>query len=517
MTYLCHVHIGPVQSFIAAGRRTQDLYVGSWLLSELARAGVDAAHQAHADLLYPTLENGKAPESVPNLFMFLTNDDDARGICEYVEQSVRARWTEIANSVKTWLTREIGGGAWESQFDAQVNDWLELYWVAVPYDAAKHQEGFTAIKRAMAARKNARHFPQVEAPGIKCTVTGAASALNLNWGKLQNRVGEIELRSNEKLGALALIKRFAQKAHVMPEQTNFPSTDHIAGLVRQDESQPQGKELEGYYAILLMDGDQMGAKLSDLKTQDAHQRFSKALADFADNKVAEIIERYDGYAKSDGKKGRAALVYAGGDDVLALLPLRFVLACADDIRNAYTKIMEHDGGIPNATMSAGIAIVPTNYPLDAALELARSAEKHAKNDYGRNAVVVIEAHGTGQQREAGAQWDTERIAVIRVMADLQAAFTPPAWLSAKLGYDLQDLAYRLAGEKVPAAARAAELKRVIKQRSMSFHDSKADARVPIDEFAGALAVLGEAPHCGWQSLANWVILTRFLATGGRDS
>jgi len=515
MTYLCYVHIGPVQSFIAAGRRTQDLYVGSWLLSELVRAGVEAAHKSHADLLYPTLDNGKMPESVPNLFMFLTNDDDAHGICEYVEQAVRARWTEIAHSVKSWLTRQISGGAWEAQFDAQVNDWLELYWVAVPYDAAKHQEGVTAVKRAMAARKNARHFPQVEESGVKCTVTGAASALNLNWEKLQSRVGEIQLRSNEKLGALALIKRFAQKAHVMPEQTYFPATDEVAGSTEQ--AQPQGKELEGYYAILLMDGDKMGEKLSKLKTQDAHQRFSKALADFADNKVAEIIERYDGYAKSDGKKSRAALVYAGGDDVLALLPLRFVLACADEIRTAYTDSMTRDGGIPNATMSAGIAIVPTNYPLDAALELARTAEKHAKNDYGRNAVVVIEAHGTGQQREAGAQWDTDGIAVIRVMADLQAAFTPPAWLSAKLGYDLQDMAYLLAGHTIPAAARAAELKRVVKQRSMSFHDNKDDARVPIDEFAGALAVLGEAPHCGWQSLANWVILTRFLATGGRDS
>lgn len=517
MTYLCHVHIGPVQSFIAAGRRTQDLYVGSWLLSELARAGVEAAHQAHADLLYPTLDNGKMPDSVPNLFMFLTNDADARGICEYVEQTVRARWNEIAHSVKSWLTRQIGGGAWETQFDAQIKQWLELYWVAVPYDDTKHQDGFAAVKRAMAARKNARHFPQVEEPGIKCTVTGAASALNITWETLQTRVGEIELRPNEKLGALALIKRFAQKARVMADQTNFPSTSDIAGLDGKVESQPQAKELEGYYAILLMDGDQMGAKLSHLKTQQAHQQFSNALVDFADHKVLQIIERYDAEAQRDDKKGRAALVYAGGDDVLALLPLRFVLACADDIRKAYSDMMEHDGGIPNATMSAGIAIVPTNYPLDAALEIARSAEKHAKNDYGRNAVVVIEAHGTGQQREAGAQWDTEGIAVIRVMADLQAAFTPPAWLSAKLGYDLQDLAYRLVGHNVPAEARAAELKRVIKQRSMSFHDNKDDARVPIDEFAEALAALGESPYCGWQSLANWVILTRFLATGGRDS
>jgi hypothetical protein len=51
---------------------------------------------------------------------------------------------------------------------------------------------------------------------------------------------------------------------------------------------------------------------------------------------------------------------------------------------------------------------------------------------------------------------------------------------------------------------------------MAFHDRAADQAVPEIIFADSFATLGEAKHCGWDSLANWVILTRFLATGGRD-
>ncbi|MFQ3646977.1 MAG: type III-B CRISPR-associated protein Cas10/Cmr2, partial [Anaerolinea sp.] len=43
MTHLYLFQIGPVQAFIAQARRTQDLLVGSRILSDLASAGIKAA------------------------------------------------------------------------------------------------------------------------------------------------------------------------------------------------------------------------------------------------------------------------------------------------------------------------------------------------------------------------------------------------------------------------------------------------------------------------------------------
>ncbi len=209
-THLHLIQIGPVQSFIAAARRTQDLFVGSRLLSMIASAGVRAAQQAdpNAELLFPVLDDqGQLPPSVPHRFAFLSAQDPV-AIADKVEQAVRAYWKhEIANKVRDWLHKQIGDGAWAKVFDRQVENWLEVYCVAVPYNENDHGKSYQAAVEAMSARKQARHFPQVNEPGKKCTLTGAQSALSLDWDALKkaiNDVNDIELRPNERLGSALL-------------------------------------------------------------------------------------------------------------------------------------------------------------------------------------------------------------------------------------------------------------------------------------------------------------------------
>mgnify|MGYP001054567604 CR=1 FL=1 len=49
--------IGPVQDFIAAARRTQDLWMGSFLLAYLASRALKAMQEADAQILYPDLKD----------------------------------------------------------------------------------------------------------------------------------------------------------------------------------------------------------------------------------------------------------------------------------------------------------------------------------------------------------------------------------------------------------------------------------------------------------------------------
>lgn len=511
--YLMLCQIGPVQAFIAQARRTQDLYVGSRLLSVLASAGVAAAQQSGAQMLFPVSDaRGGDEVSAPHRFAFIT--EQPKIAAASVEKAVRGRWGQIADGVKGWLLDNIGGGQWESVFDRQAYDWLEFYWVAVEYDGS-HGDAYRRVNQAMAQRKNARHFVQIDEPGWKCTLTGAGEALPLDWDRLRKVLGDHQakvIRQNEALGALALIKRLAITALNADtrgfRQTDFPSTDRIAGLTDEEEG-TGGKEVEGYFTVLQMDGDQMGAKLSVLTKPEQHRAFSQALAQFASADVPAIVRKYD----------RAELIYAGGDDVLALLPLRVALACADEIRTAYAKKLGEVLGKPakpedSPTMSAGIAVVPSNYPLDIALNLARDAEHSAKHDYGRDAIVITESHGT-QQRIAGAKWELGRDSIAALVSELIQAFSKPAWLSAKIGYDLQEVTYALAAASIPAEARRAEVTRLVKRRTESFLKGQ-DAQTVIDELAPRLCAWGEYPNVGWQSLANWVILARFLASGEKE-
>ena len=43
--YWLSISIGPVQGFIAAARRTRDLWYGSWLLSEVSKAVARSLHE----------------------------------------------------------------------------------------------------------------------------------------------------------------------------------------------------------------------------------------------------------------------------------------------------------------------------------------------------------------------------------------------------------------------------------------------------------------------------------------
>ena len=55
--YLLALSIGPVQGFIAAARRTRDLWFGSYILSEVSKAAAKALDDLKAELIFPAPKN----------------------------------------------------------------------------------------------------------------------------------------------------------------------------------------------------------------------------------------------------------------------------------------------------------------------------------------------------------------------------------------------------------------------------------------------------------------------------
>lgn len=507
MTHLFLFQIGPVQTFIAQARRTQDLFIGSYLLSQLASAGVRAASE-HSNFkpIFPLVENGQVNGGAPHRFAFLC-DANPKQVAERVETAVKSRWwDDFALPVQRFVERANVGGNWLETFERQIDNWLEFYWVAVPYDGEKHGESFKKASVAMAQRKYARTFHVLEEPGYKCTLTGMQSALmqsdrrknEAEWDKLRRSLNDDRnepkiIRRSENLGTLALVKRLAaialkREGKPIPDFEQFPSTTHIAKDDPDATDDPIGsKDVTGYIAVLHMDGDQMGKRLTGLSDLPAHQDFSSQLATFADEGAATTIGYYG------GQMGR--LVYSGGDDVLALLPLRHALRCADELRKLFQQMT-------GCTASAGLAFTPSNLPLDRALELAREAEEAAKEKYGRNAVVVLEAHGGGQLREAGAKWT-----IIDFIVQLQTLFENDA-LSGKLGYDLLALDHDLYGDHLKTA-RKFEVHRIAKRRTGEGVSYKDIVEALINNMVNL--VEEESAVLTWADMANWVILARFLA------
>lgn len=237
--------------------------------------------------------------------------------------------------------------------------------------------------------------------------------------------------------------------------------DHLGSWLRGDKAPTVADVYEPRIAAFFKELDDTGEGLSARRPVGPalHAAISEALANFAVHVVSAVVERHGG-----------ALIYAGGDDVLALVPCRHALACARELEEAYRGFLggagnergfyrvagqngSTVGGLlmmgPTATVSAGIALVHYKDDLRASLELARRAERAAK-DGGRNAAHIAVARRSGAEASAPAPW--------------QWLETVSLWMKSFLAGASDRWTYRLRGEvptlkELPAEAVRAEIRR----------------------------------------------------------
>ena len=169
---------------------------------------------------------------------------------------------------------------------------------------------------------------------------------------------------------------------------------HVRPLFRKlDEPYP-------YVACLVADGDRMGRAIDSIGSAEAHRAFSNELAGFAEA-ARRVVEQ----------QHRGALVYAGGDDVLAFVSLPEALACADALRTAFERAMVTACGSLAAdkrpTLSVGLGIGHVMESMGDLLTLGRQAEREAKHD--RNALAVLVDKRSGGTRTWRAQWSTHPV------------------------------------------------------------------------------------------------------------
>lgn len=139
-------------------------------------------------------------------------------------------------------------------------------------------------------------------------------------------------------------------------------------------------EPSAFYAVLLMDGDSLGSQMSSMQKQ---QYISKALQAFT-TASPEIVRAHNGY-----------LVYAGGDDVLALLPVDHAVRCAQALRTHYENCFtEQNAVLPSndkiqTSLSAAVQFAHIKLPLTFVLNDAHHLlDQVAKNETGRDSLAI---------------------------------------------------------------------------------------------------------------------------------
>lgn len=267
-----------------------------------------------------------------------------------------------------------------------------------------------------------------------------------------------------------------------------------------------------YYAVMLMDGDNMGKRLAESKSVKEQREISDGLRDFALQSVQKIVE---------DAGGRGRVVYAGGDDVMAFLPIETVLPTAEKLRRVFQLIMDklkatYGNREYSPTASAGIVIAHHRAPLDNVLEAVRRVEQVAKNGYGRNAVAVAILKRSGEPIEVGAKWEYGEVKVADLVQKVYDHFRAGT-LSSSFAHDAYDEAYSLDLASLPDEAHKKLLGRLWKRRSGEDSD---------DVIVSELGRLGQGLKgealpdkvSPAQAVARWLLVARFLvrASSGED-
>ena len=195
-----------------------------------------------------------------------------------------------------------------------------------------------------------------------------------------------------------------------------------------------------FYALLLADGDRLGRLVGKLGGKPV----GRALLAFT-SLVPRIVRKCDGLT-----------VYAGGDDVLAMLPVPRALECATSLSSAYSDafadIDAADETRATATLSAAVAFAHVRLPLGAVItEAHRLLDDVAKDANGRDslAVGVLKPGGLNCQwvtawTGPGDNASSAALALARLTRRLEQGAEDAAFSSA-LVYRIRDTLTRLCG------------------------------------------------------------------------
>ena len=199
-------------------------------------------------------------------------------------------------------------------------------------------------------------------------------------------------RAGSRVLATAAVDREAERAYA-----KFTETE-VGPLLKHRTPDP-------YIACLVADGDRMGKALETCAGIAGLRKVSKALGRFAGDARAVVNEH------------RGRLVYAGGDDVLAFLPVRRALDAASALVKSFAGRMGE--AFPEVdvasrpTLSVGIGLGHLLKPMGELLELGREAESLAKRGSSefpvpeneeRNALAVLSERRGGGRAALRERW-----------------------------------------------------------------------------------------------------------------
>lgn len=242
------------------------------------------------------------------------------------------------------------------------------------------------------------HYPDVTAQ-LWLFHDAASELTDGNYNEWDNKIRCIQKYDISKkwkaLDGNVFFETALENVNIYEDQTQAKKV--LNELKELQRLMPDLKNPTPFYAVLMMDGDSLGKQMSDA---DKQATITKGLAEFTAS-VPDLVHEHNGF-----------LIYAGGDDVLAVLPLEDALDCALAIREKYTRIFEalneanSEKPTVSTSISAAIQFAHIKMPLMKVLKDAHDLlDKVAKDKYGRDTLAVRVWKPGGMVLEWAMPWE----------------------------------------------------------------------------------------------------------------
>ncbi|WP_448583567.1 type III-B CRISPR-associated protein Cas10/Cmr2 [Thermocrinis sp.] len=543
----------PVQRFIEKSRRLSDLFLSSYLLSYLTEKVMEEIEKLGGKPIYPVkIQQGSAKDlaNYPNRILFLHQEC----LCESLEKIFKNIWENIGKGVLGKLGIESNV---QDQAKLHLENYFRAYCECESL-GEDYGQTYGTLEKKLGAKKSQKPYQPLIDNFVYdgkhpngCTLCGERAHLAMDWREFRERLGRKNkyykhlLKESERLCGVCLIKRFLF-VELFGKPPKFPSTEDVANyqfkkwlkdlwknreegsfleslrdilwqytdrfledisdyevdyFIREEVEDQELKDMlekfyefygrkpdKDYYCLILSDGDRMGDWLSPKSslregelTEEFHRRFSEKLSSYATEIKNLAI---------DG----VFLVYAGGDDVLAVADLKGAFRFFGELNKKFKETIGE-----KASVSAGMVIAHSKENLEYVLRLLREAESKAKKDAGRSAFCIYAVPRGGSIVSFCAKW--EHFGVFQELVEL----FEKDLLGDKTAYDLRDISFWLEDAKKDIILSL--LRRMLRRRL------DMDNKEPyINSLIQKLEPLAEDV----KNLANMFYVARFVAKERRE-
>ena len=263
--YVLTLSIGPVQEFIASARRSRDLWSGSWLLSEMAKAAAKSLFEAGAQMVFPFVDEATKDRLEPcdrmddnfsvgnkiQVQVDAADDADVRDLVEQAKAAAQSRFETIARQALRELQapQDLNVTLRNEIWQMQLNDYLEIQAAWARITEKGYSDASQRAASALTARKATRDFTPAHAADAwdkrfmlpKSSLDGARETVLLEKANGDADLSDVVRRKlglsrSEQLDCAGIVKRLGGNSEQFTPVTRVAADAWLQGLPENELS-----------------------------------------------------------------------------------------------------------------------------------------------------------------------------------------------------------------------------------------------------------------------------------------